>query len=68
MRGGKREGAGRKSTWDSGVTFEETTTIRVPAYLAEQLLDLAHQLDAGNVEVKIVHKRGTSKGQLRLKL
>ncbi len=43
MRGGKREGAGRKSKWRHG----KTTTIRVPESLAIQVLQLARQLDSG---------------------
>lgn len=43
MRGGKREGAGRKSKWAHG----KTTTIRVPESLASEVLRLARQLDSG---------------------
>jgi DNA repair exonuclease SbcCD ATPase subunit len=46
-RGGRRENAGRKSNWDSGRSFSETKLIRVPIEFAEQLLELAHKLDAG---------------------
>lgn len=46
-RGGKREGAGRKTAWMSGCSFEETTVIRVPKYLKSKILELAHRLDAG---------------------
>ena len=46
-RGGKREGAGRKSTWVSGRKVEQTTLIRVPEEFAEQLLLIAHKLDSG---------------------
>jgi uncharacterized coiled-coil DUF342 family protein len=46
-RGGRREKAGKKSTWESGRSFNETKVIRVPVEFAEQLLDLAHRLDAG---------------------
>ena len=45
--GGIRKGAGRSSTWASGCQFSETKLIRVPKILAEELLDIAHQLDAG---------------------
>lgn len=45
-RGGKREKAGRKNKWqDSG----NTKTIRVPAYLADEILKIAYDLDSGNV-------------------
>ncbi|NJM75311.1 MAG: hypothetical protein HC852_05390 [Acaryochloridaceae cyanobacterium RU_4_10] len=45
--GGKRTGAGRKSTWQSGRPFTETKLIRVPIAIAEQILEIAHRLDAG---------------------
>jgi hypothetical protein len=45
--GGKRTGAGRKSTWRSGCPFTKTKLIRVPIEIAEQILDIAHRLDAG---------------------
>lgn len=41
MRGGKRKGAGRKSAWKN----KETRTIRVPTVIAQQLLEIAHELD-----------------------
>lgn len=43
MRGGKREGAGRKPKWMHG----KTVTIRVPEALASEVLRLARQLDTG---------------------
>lgn len=43
MPGGKREGAGRKSSWIRG----KTTVIRVPEALADEVLRLAHLLDEG---------------------
>jgi hypothetical protein len=46
-RGGHREKAGRPSTWKSGCKFSETKLIRVPAAIADQLLEIAHKLDAG---------------------
>jgi hypothetical protein len=58
-RGGKREGAGRPTSWTSGVKFEETVLIRVPRFLKEKLLDIAHQLDAGediNVDINAVNR------------
>lgn len=48
-RGGTREGAGRKSSWVSGCKQEETKLIRVPKKLVEQLNEIAHKLDAGEV-------------------
>lgn len=46
-RGGHREKSGRKSTWKSGCSFGETKLIRVPRAIADQLLEIAHNLDAG---------------------
>lgn len=46
-RGGRREKAGRKSTWTSGCRFEDTKLIRVPAAIASELLEIAHKLDSG---------------------
>ena len=42
-RGGKRKGAGRKSTWNN----RETCLIRVPKKFHAQLMGIAHRLDAG---------------------
>jgi len=42
-RGGHRENAGRKSGWE----HPETTVIRVPQFLANQLLEVARKLDKG---------------------
>ena len=46
-RGGKRPGAGRKSSWPSGCGREDTKLIRVPKKLADELLEIAHRLDGG---------------------
>jgi hypothetical protein len=46
-RGGKREKAGRPSTWHSGCTRNDTTPIRVPKVIAAKVNDYAHRLDAG---------------------
>lgn len=40
-RGGKREGAGAKPTWNHG----KTKTIRVPIALADEILAVARKLD-----------------------
>lgn len=45
-RGGYRERAGRKSTWKSGCSFAETKLIRVPARIADKVLEFAHKLDS----------------------
>lgn len=45
-RGGARLNAGRRSTWASGCTHEETKLIRVPKALALELLEIAHERDA----------------------
>lgn len=48
-RGGAREGAGRKSSWASGCRQEETKLIRVPKKLVNELDQIAHRLDAGEI-------------------
>ena len=48
-RGGRREKAGRKSSWVSGCKFEDTKLIRVPATIAGELLEIAHKLDSGEI-------------------
>ena len=45
-RGGKRDKAGRPSTWASGCKFEDTKVIRVPKEIVDRLLEIAHKLDA----------------------
>ncbi len=52
-RGGKREGAGKPSSWESGCKFEDTKLIRVPKAISDRLLELAHDLDKG-VDYEIV--------------
>jgi len=46
-RGGRREGAGRKTAWQSGCSFAETTVIRVPKAIKNEVLEIAHRIDAG---------------------
>lgn len=46
-RGGKRKGAGRKSTWSSNYGNKDTVSIRVPKCLKAKLLTIAHELDEG---------------------
>ncbi len=45
VRGGYRENAGRKSSWN----HTDTCTIRIPKPFAEQLVELARHLDNGEV-------------------
>ena len=44
--GGARPGAGRKASWNTGPADR---VIRIPAELADRVLDLARQLDEGGV-------------------
>ena len=46
-RGGRREGAGKKSTWQSGCKFEDTKLIRVPKAITDKVLKSAHDIDSG---------------------
>lgn len=43
-RGGYRKGSGRKPNW----IHQDTTTVRVPTVLLDQVLAIAHQLDELN--------------------
>lgn len=45
VRGGYRENAGRKSSWN----HSDTCTIRIPKPFAEQLIQLARRLDNGEI-------------------
>ena len=45
VRGGYRENAGRKSSWN----HSDTCTIRIPKSFAEQLIELARRLDNGEI-------------------
>lgn len=63
MKGGAREGAGRKSTWASGVTFEETTLIRCPKKLKKAGLEILHLLDAGEISIEEIRMLATIKGE-----
>ena len=47
--GGKRAGAGRKSTWFSGTIVEDTKLVRVPKNIATEVLKSAHFIDAGGL-------------------
>jgi hypothetical protein len=44
-RGGQRKGAGRKSTWQ----HRETCLLRVPVAIANELMQIAHKLDRGEI-------------------
>ena len=68
-RGGSREGAGRKTGWASGRRVEETKLIRVPIEFADQLLEMAHELDAGEViDLDTKSKSKTKLGSYQLEL
>ena len=49
MHGGIRAGSGRKNSWASGTRKENCKLIRVPEYIAEEVLTIAHHIDAGEV-------------------
>ena len=52
-RGGARKGAGKKTSWKSGCTFNQTKLIRVPSTLASRLLEIAHWMDEGGEIEKV---------------
>lgn len=62
-KGGARIGAGRKSEWPSGVSFEDTTTIRVPKYLRGTLMRIARKLDSGQDILKSDYSSGNGLNQ-----
>jgi hypothetical protein len=49
VRGGQRQGAGRKSTWESKTRFEDTVVVRVPRNIKDKILEIAHKLDSGEI-------------------
>lgn len=56
-RGGRRENAGRKPTWNN----KDTITIRVPKLIATQVMELAHRLDSGeNIELDTKSKSASN--------
>ena len=57
-RGGKRVGAGRKSSWPSGCGRADTKLIRVPIKLADELLEIARKLDAGESLESVTQTKG----------
>lgn len=61
-RGGKREGAGRKSTWN----HKETQLIRVPKVLCDQILQFAHELDQAQIELVQASSRKNASRQMKL--
>lgn len=63
MKGGKRENSGRKSTWASGVKFEETTLIRCPKKLKKVGLEVLHLLDAGEISIEEIRMLAKIKGE-----
>lgn len=42
QHGGKRTGAGRKSSWASGCSKDETKSIRIPKRIADKIISFAH--------------------------
>ena len=49
MHGGIRVGSGRNNSWASGARKENCKLIRVPEYIAEEILTIAHHIDAGEI-------------------
>lgn len=46
-RGGARQGAGKPSSWSSSCKYENTKLIRVPRAIGDQVIAIAHDIDAG---------------------
>ena len=49
MHGGIRAGSGRKNSWASSTRKEDCKLIRVPECIAEEILTIAHHIDAGEI-------------------
>ncbi len=47
--GGKRIGAGRKSSWESGCKKEDTKSIRIPKKISDKVMSFAHLQDAVDI-------------------
>lgn len=67
-RGGYRERAGRKSSWASGCSFSETILIRVPKMLKNELLEIAHRVDAGETIDLVDNSIQEENSNLKLKV
>jgi hypothetical protein len=52
-RGGHRDNSGRKSSWASGCSIENTKLIRVPIAIADKVLESAHNIDAETLLDKV---------------
>lgn len=63
-RGGYRENAGKKTTWQSGCKFEDTKPIRVPKVIANRVKQVAHQIDAGSDPITEIDNLKDSNQQL----
>ena len=50
IRGGKREGAGGKSTWKHG----RTKPVRLPISLADKIIEIAKRLDRGDLDQSLI--------------
>jgi hypothetical protein len=64
-RGGHREKAGRPSTWKSGCKFSETKLIRVPAAIAEKVLEFAHKLESDDPLDLVTKSKGYSIDEIK---
>jgi predicted RNA-binding Zn-ribbon protein involved in translation (DUF1610 family) len=62
VRGGKRDGSGRRSTWKHC----KTRLIRVPEEFVDQVLDFARKLDNGESVTTELVKEVASSSQLSL--
>ena len=59
--GGRRKGSGRKSVWASKPSRDETKLARIPTTIFDDVLAIAHLIDAGDLDLKQIEatkKRG----------
>jgi hypothetical protein len=50
-RGGAREGAGRPAQWQNPIEGKDRKTINVPRAIADQAMQAAKLIDAGDPEI-----------------
>jgi len=63
-KGGRREGAGRLSTWASGAGREDTKPVRIPKNLIKPIVEIAHWLDAGEISIDEIRLLIQCKGEV----
>ena len=66
-RGGKRQGAGRKSAWNSG----KTKAVKLPEKIVPEIIEIARMMDCGDYnpkQIKSIFESSTKKLRAELTL